>query len=98
MADRIVLLPFALGVNLGAVLMALLREIEIISRGIVRAVARERTVAGPLDDFDVGIFLRNLVADFVEVLHLDAKVVKPRLAAAAARNDGHADITIAHRD
>src|SRR5215217_3216938 len=98
MADRIVLLPFALGVDFGAVLMALLREIEIISRGIVRAIAREGAVAGTLDDFNVGIFLRNLLAHFVEILNFDPKVIEPRLAAAAARNDGHADITIAHRD
>ena len=67
-ADRVVLLPLALGIDLGAVLVALLRQVEIVAGRIVRAVARERAVAGPLHDLDVGIFLRYLLAHLVEVL------------------------------
>src|SRR3954468_3961140 len=97
-ADRVVLLPFALGVDFRAVFVALLRQVEIVAGRIVRAIAREGAVAGALDDLDVGIFLRDLLAHLVEILNFDPKVIEPRLAAAAARNDRPADITIAHRD
>src|SRR5215470_3723379 len=89
-ADRGVLLPLALGIDLGAVLVPLLRQIVIVAGGIVRAVARKRAVAGPFHDLDVGVFLRHRLAYFLEVLHLDAEVIEASLAAAAARNQGHA--------
>src|SRR5262249_33967182 len=97
-ADRVVLLPFALSVDFGTVLVTLLGEVEIVAGRIVGAVARERTVARPLHDLDVGIFLGHLVAHLIEVLDLDAEVIEAGLAAAAARDDGHADIAVADRD
>src|SRR5215213_3952215 len=87
MADRIVLLPFALGVDLRAVLMALLRKVKIIAGRIVRTVTRKRPIAWPLDDLDIGIFFRYLVAHLGEVLDLDTEMIEPGLAAAAAGDD-----------
>ena len=78
--------------------MAGLRQVEIIAGRIVGAVAGERPVAGPLDDLDVGIFFRDLAADLVQVLHLDAEMIEAGLAAAAPRNERHADIAVADRN
>src|ERR1700689_1463502 len=89
------LVPIVLGIDLGAVLVAGLRQVEIIAGWIVGAVAGERPVAGPLADFDVGIFFRAFAADLVEVFHLDAEMIEAGLAAAAPRNERHADIAIA---
>src|SRR3954454_4723172 len=97
-ADGGVLLPLALGIDLGAVLVALLRQIVIVARRVVRAVARKRAIAGPLHDLDVGVFVRDLLTHLIEVLHLDSEMVEAGLAAAAARDQGHAGVAIADRD
>src|SRR6202795_4221169 len=94
----IILVPITFGIDLGAVLVAGLRQVEIIAGRIVGAVAGERPVAGPLDDLDVGIFFRDLAADLVEIFHLDAEMVEAGLAAAAPRNERHADIAVADRN
>src|SRR4029077_6679563 len=103
MAERGLLLPFApvpisLGIDFGAVLVTGLRQVEIIAGRIVGAIAGERPVAGPLDDLDVGIFFRDFAADPVEVLDFDAKMIEAGLAAAAPRNERHADIAVADRN
>src|SRR3954452_18677555 len=98
MAEGRLLLPFVLGVDLGPVLMPRLRQVEIVSRRIVRAVAGERPVARPLHDLDVGILLRDLGTDLFEVLNLDAEMVEAGLAAAAAGDQRHAEIAVADRN
>src|SRR3984893_13069259 len=103
MAERGFLLPVALvpitfGIDLRAVLVAGLRQVEIIAGWIVGAVAGERPVAGPLDDLDVGIFFRDFAADLVEVFHFNAEMIEAGLAAAAPRTEGHDDIAVADRD
>ena len=60
MAEGVGLLPFALvrlvlGVDLGAVLVPRLRQVEIIAGRIMGAVAGERTIARPLDDLGDGL-------------------------------------------
>src|ERR1700726_759848 len=103
MAERRFLLPCAhvpitRGIDLGAVVVAGLRQVEIIASRIVRAKARERPIAWPLDDLDVGIFLRHLAADLVQILHFNAEMVETGLAAAAPWNERHADIAVADRN
>src|SRR5262249_2049978 len=97
-ADRRVLLPLALGIDLGTVLVSLLREVVVVSGRVVRAIARERAITGPLHDLDVRVFAGDLLAHLLDILHLDAEVIEASLAAAAARNQGHAGIAIADRD
>src|SRR5580698_255651 len=89
------LVPLAFGINLGAVLVAGLRQVEIIAGWIVGAVAGERPVARPLHDLDVGIFFRDFAAHLVEVFHFDAEMIETGLAAATPRNERHADIAVA---
>src|SRR5262249_60728270 len=96
--DGGVLFPLALGIDLGAVLVPLLRQVVVIAGRVVRAVARERAIAGPLHDLDVGVFPRDFLAHLVEVLHLDAEMIEAGLAAAAAGDQGHAGVAIAHRN
>src|SRR5262245_5656710 len=98
MAEGRILLPFALGIDLGAILVSRLREVKIIARGVVRAIAGERPVARPLHDLDVGIFLGDLGADLVEIRNLDAEMVEASLTAASARDQRHAEIAVADRD
>ena len=98
MAEGRVLLPFVLGIDLGAVFMSGLRQVEIVARGIVRTVAGEWPIARPLHDLDVGILLRDLGAHLVEVLDLDAEMVEARLATAAAGDQRHAEIPVADRN
>src|SRR3954454_23391810 len=98
MAERRLLLPFVLGVDLGAVLMPRLRQVKVGAGRIVGAVAGERPVARPLHDLDVGILLRDLGTDFIEVLDLDAEMVEAGLAAAAAGDQRHAEIAVADRN
>src|SRR5215510_4106158 len=92
------LLPLALGIDLGPVFVSGLRQVEVVARGVVRAVTRKRPVTRPLYDLDVGIFLGDLAADLVEILHFDAEVVEARLAPPAARDQRHAEIAVADRN
>src|SRR5262245_63563090 len=98
MAEGRILLPFALGIDLGAILVSRLRKVEIIARGVVRAIAGERPVARPLHDLDVGIFFGDLGADLVEIRNLDAEMVEARPAPAPAGDQRHAEIAVADRD
>src|SRR5262249_31392966 len=56
-ADGVVLLPLALRIDLGSVLVALLRQVEIVAGGVMSTVTGKGPVAGPLHDLDVGVFL-----------------------------------------
>src|SRR6516162_1100827 len=98
MAEAGFLLPFSLGIDLGSVLVTGLREVEIVAGWIMRAVARKRPVARPLDDLDVGIFPGYPVTDPLEVRNLDAEMIEPGLASATPGNERHAEIAVAHRD
>src|SRR6516165_11446065 len=57
MTERRFLLPLALSIDLGPVFVPWLRQVEIVARGVVRAVTRKRPVTRPLHDLDVRIFL-----------------------------------------
>jgi hypothetical protein len=98
MTERRFLFPPALGIDLRPIFVSGLRQVEIVACGVVRAVARERPVARPLHDLDVGILLGDLLADLVEVVHFDAEMVEARLAPAAARDQRHAEVAVAHRN
>src|SRR5215470_7737544 len=65
MTERRFLLPLALSIDLGAIFVTGLRQVEIVARGVVRAVTRKRPVTRPLHDLDVGIFLGDLAADLI---------------------------------
>jgi len=75
-----------------------LGQIEIVTGRVVRAVAGERAVAGPLHDLDVGILSGDLVAHLVEALDFDAEMIEPRPAPAAPRDQRHAEIAVTDRD
>src|SRR5262247_3974687 len=76
MTKRRFLPPLALGIDLGPIFVTGLRQVEVVARGVVRAVTRKRPVTRPLYDLDVGIVLGDLAADLVEILHFDAEMVE----------------------
>src|SRR5262249_23673087 len=92
------LLPLALGIDLGPVFVPGLRQVEVVARGVVRAVTRKRPVTRPLYDLDVGIFLGDFAADLIEILYFDAEMVEARLAPAAARDQRHPEVAVADRN
>src|SRR5262249_10500762 len=55
MTERRFLPPLALGIDLGPIFVTGLRQVEIVARGVVRAVTRKRPVTRPLHDLDVRI-------------------------------------------
>src|SRR5215470_931235 len=97
MREAPLLLPGAGLVDLGAVLEAGLRQIEIVAGRIVDAECGEWAVARALDDLDLGVFLGYPRTHPLDVLDLDAEVIEPGLAAGHARIDVHADIAVADR-
>src|SRR5215831_11797924 len=98
MTEGRVLLPFAFGIDFGPIFVSRLRKVEIVARGVMRAVARKRSVARTFHNLDVGILLGDLLADFFEIRHFDAEVIETRLAPAAARDQRHTEVAVAHRN
>ena len=80
MAECRFLLPLAFCINLGPVFVSWLGKVEIIPSRVMRAVARERPIARALYNFDIGVFLRNLLPDLFQALDFDAEMVKPCFA------------------
>ena len=78
--------------------MSRLGKVEIIPGRVVRAVARERPIARALHNFDIGIFLRNLLPGLFQALAFDAEMVKPCFAPCSPRDERHPDIPVPDGD
>src|ERR1700724_1806246 len=98
MAECRFLLPLAFSIDLGSVFVSRLGKVEKIPGRVVRAVACERPIAWPLHDFDIGVFLQNLLPDLFEALDFDAEMVKSCFAPCSPRDERHPDIPVADRD
>src|SRR5258706_15763966 len=95
MADGTRLLARRLDVDRGAVLHVLLRQVEEVARGVVRADAGKGARARALEDLDGGVALAQPRASPFGVLHFHAGLVEPARTARLARIDVEADGAVA---
>ncbi len=91
-------LAVVLDIDRRAVRHILLRDVEHIAVGIVRADAGERPRGRTLEPFHGRVFLAHALEAGFGVLDLDAEMVEPGGTSGAARIDVQADIAVAHRD
>src|SRR6266581_1687036 len=98
MADGARLLALRLDVDGGPVLHVLLRKIEDVARGVVRADAGEGARARALQDVDAGMALAQPRADRLRVFHFQSEVIEPGRAARLARIDVQSHVAVADRD
>src|SRR5262249_2641608 len=83
--------------NVLAVGHVLLRDVEDVAVGIVRADPRKGPVRRPLLPLHHRIMLAHAVEGGLSVLDLDTEMVEPGWAPGAPRIDVQPDISIAHR-
>src|ERR1700704_1477526 len=98
MRDRARLNPIVLGVDVLLRARTLLRQIEDVGVGIVRAVGGEGADGRALYGAQRRIEFRDARNGVLDIVDFDAEMIEPAGAPVAARNYVHADIAVAQHD
>src|SRR5881296_4171886 len=98
MRDRAWLNPIVLGIDVLLPARTLLRQIEDVGVGIVRAVGGEGADGWSLYGAQRRIEFRDTRNSVFDIVDFDAEMIEPAGASVAARDYVHADIAVAQHD
>src|SRR5258708_18855175 len=98
MPDRARLNPIVLGIDILLPAQTLLRQIEDVGVGIVRAVGGEGADGRALYGAQRRIEFRDTRNSVLDIVDFDAEMIEPAGAPVAARNHVHADIAVAQHN
>src|SRR5215470_830507 len=95
MADAALALFDLVGVQILAIFHVQLRQIENVARRVMSAKAGKGTAARAFEHVDFRIFLLEPGKNDLDILHLEAEVIKARLASRGARIEIQSDVAVA---
>ena len=96
MADRRLLLLAIYVIDLCAVGVVNLREVKVVTSGIMGTEAGKRASAGALDYFYIGVAFGKLGAGSIEILYFNPEMIDSGAPSGTARYEGDTDVTIAN--